>query len=267
MKFTIPPVPAQLIPLSEDERLTLISPREFYVLEGEHPGWDEVTSIGPGERRSISVKIHVEARARARMIRIFDVPEGSRLTLYHYVTIAEGGSWDNVIGIRGRGEVTIRRAIDVLGKGAEVRLGCLASMEKSSRISVSDEIFSQAAGTKNDLRTKIVLKKQARSEVRGRVVVDEKSRQSTSYERLDHLVFGDQTSAVSIPELEVKTDDVQCGHGATTSRPDETEIFYLTSRGLSVQAAEQLLARGFLAGAFVDLSQEVVDQALNVVLG
>ncbi len=256
-----------LTPLSEDEPLALVSPREFYVLEGESPSWDEVTSIGPGERRSISVSIHIEARARARMIRIFDVPEGSRLTLYHQVTLAEGASWDNVIGIRGRGEVTIRRAVDVLGKDAQVRLVCLANMEKSSRISVSDEIFSQAAGTKNDLRTKIVLKKQARSEVRGRVVINENSQHSTSYERLDHLVFGDQATAVSIPELEVKTDDVKCGHGATTSRPGEAEIFYLASRGLSVSVAEQLLARAFLAGACVDLPQEVIDRALDVVLG
>ncbi len=256
-----------LRPLSEDERLTLVDPREFYVLEGEPPSWDEVTSIRPGERRSISVKIHVQARARARMIRIFDVPEGSRLTLYHHVIIAEGASWDNVIGIRGQGEVTIRRAIDMLGSGAAVRLGCLANMDKNSRISVSDEIFSQAPQTKNDLHIKIVLKQQARSEVRGRVVVNENSQQSTSYERLDHLVFGDQATAVSIPELEVKTDDVKCGHGATTSRPGETEIFYLASRGLSVSVAEQLLTRGFLAGACVDLPQEIIDRTLDVVLG
>jgi Fe-S cluster assembly protein SufD len=253
-----------LIPLSEDEQLHLTSPRELQVHEGEQHDWNEVTRIGRGEKRAISLSIDVEARARGQMIRIFEVPEGARLSIFHKVRLAPGAKWQNVICIRGKGEVRIRRAIEVFGEGAEVQLACLAVMEQSGRISVSDEIFSRAAKTKNQLRTKIVLNEAARSEVRGRIVVNEYSVQSVSHERLDHLLFGDKTSAVAIPELEVKTDDVQCGHGATTSRPGEDELFYLTSRGLSLAEAEQILAQGFIASALEDVPEQAQQQALEV---
>lgn len=256
-----------LIPLSEDERLTLVAPREFYVLEGETPDWSDVTVIRPGERRAISLNIQVAPRARAQMVRTFEVPAGARLTILQNVKVGEAACWQNVICIRGRGEVKIRRAIEVFGPGAEVQLSCLGVMEQSGRISVSDEIFSRAPDTRNALRTKIVLNDGAQSEARGRIVIDEHSTKSTSYERLDHLVFGEHASAVAIPELEVKTDDVNSGHGATTSRPGEAELFYLTSRGLPRVQAEKLLARGFITEALRDVPEAEAERALAVLFG
>lgn len=256
-----------MIPLSEDSRLSLSSPRELIVLPGEANNWDEVTVIGRGERRAISLDIRVAAAGRGEMVRIFEVPQGARLTIYHHVTVEAGGHWRNVICVRGRGEVNIRRALNLSGPGAEAALVCLAVMDQTGRISVADEIFSLAPETKALLRTKIVLSDAARSEARGRIVVGATSTKSESFEKLDHMVFGDQASAAAIPELEVKTDDVKCGHGATTSRPGEKELFYLTSRGLSLAAAERLVAQGFITEALGDLPERVQHEALKVMFG
>lgn len=253
-----------LIPLSEDEPLSLASPRLLEVLPGESHNWDEVTVIGKGERRAISLDIHLREGSAGRMIRTFDVPEGARLNIFHRVRIDEGARWQNVVCVRGQGSITIRRVVEVFGQGGEARLACLGVMDKSGRISVSDEIFSHAPQTKNDMRTKIVLNEAAHSEVRGRIVVDRHSAHSTSFERLDHLLLGHQTSAVAIPELLVETDDVKCGHGATTSRPREPELFYLASRGLSLSGAERLLAQGFIASALVDLPEQARTESLEV---
>jgi Fe-S cluster assembly scaffold protein SufB len=253
-----------LIPLSEDERLTLMNPRTWRVEAGGQHDWSEVTVIGKGERRAVSLEIQLEPDGQGQMVRLFEVSAGARLTIFHHVRIEEGAAWKNIIAVRGAGEVKIRRTIEVFGKGAKVKLACLGVMEKTGRISVADEIFSYAEEVQNDLRTKIVLKDAAHSEARARIVVGERSHGSNSSERLDHLLLGDETSTAVIPELDVQTDDVLCRHGATTSRPGEGEMFYLTSRGLSKPAAEQLLARGFLQSALVDLPESVRDQALQV---
>lgn len=256
-----------MIPLSEDIKLALSSPRELIVLPGEKNNWNETTTIGRGERRSISLDIRVGAGARGEMVRIFEVPQGAKLTILHNVNVEAGGVWRNVICVRGAGEVNIRRALNLSGAQSEAVLVCLGVMEQTGRISVADEIFSLAPKTKALLRTKIVLNQAARSEVRGRMVVSEASTASESFERLDHLVFGDQASAAAIPELEVNTDEVKCGHGATTSRPGENELFYLTSRGLSLAAAQRLVARGFIAEALVDLPESVQQEVVEVLFG
>jgi Fe-S cluster assembly protein SufD len=40
-------------------------------------------------------------------------------------------------------------------------------------------------------------------------------------------------------------DDVRCTHGATVSRLQENELFYLQSRGIGADQAAGLLLRGF----------------------
>ena len=39
--------------------------------------------------------------------------------------------------------------------------------------------------------------------------------------------------ADSLPGLEILANEVKCSHGATTSKIDEQELFYLQSRGMS----------------------------------
>lgn len=47
------------------------------------------------------------------------------------------------------------------------------------------------------------------------------------------------------PELEIYADEVIASHGATVGQLDEAAVFYLRSRGLSEQAARQLLTTAF----------------------
>jgi Fe-S cluster assembly protein SufD len=54
--------------------------------------------------------------------------------------------------------------------------------------------------------------------------------------------------------LEILTNDVaRCGHGATAGRIDDTELFYIMSRGLDRSAAEQMLVRGFFQRVVNDI--------------
>jgi Fe-S cluster assembly protein SufD len=47
------------------------------------------------------------------------------------------------------------------------------------------------------------------------------------------------------PELEIVADDVKCAHGATVSRLQQNELFYLQSRGIGADQASKLLLRGY----------------------
>lgn len=47
------------------------------------------------------------------------------------------------------------------------------------------------------------------------------------------------------PELEIYADEVEASHGATVGQLDDIAVFYLRSRGLSEQAARQMLTAAF----------------------
>ena len=70
------------------------------------------------------------------------------------------------------------------------------------------------------------------------------------------LLLSDKSISNSKPELEIFADDVVCSHGATVGNLEEDEIFYLQSRGISVEQAKKILIEAFLH----DTVQKSVDK-------
>ena len=58
------------------------------------------------------------------------------------------------------------------------------------------------------------------------------------------LLF-DDAKGRSVPSLEIDENEVKAGHGSTIGRPDEEQLFYLRSRGLTEKQAESLIISGF----------------------
>ena len=65
------------------------------------------------------------------------------------------------------------------------------------------------------------------------------------YVKISSLLLSSQSEADSLPGLEILANDVKCSHGATTSKIDDQELFYLQSRGISQKIAEKLIVLGF----------------------
>jgi len=67
------------------------------------------------------------------------------------------------------------------------------------------------------------------------------------------------------PRLEIRTDDIQASHGATTGQLDETLLFYLLSRGLDPATARTLLKWAFLGDVLGEITvpalRRVAEQA------
>ena len=51
--------------------------------------------------------------------------------------------------------------------------------------------------------------------------------------------------ANSLPGLEILANDVKCSHGATSGQIDDSQLFYMRSRGIPDAMARQLLIFGF----------------------
>ena len=66
-----------------------------------------------------------------------------------------------------------------------------------------------------------------------------------------YLLLTDNALALSMPQLEIYSDDVKCNHGATVGKLDSDSLFYLQSRGISKYDAEKILISSFLNEAIV----------------
>jgi Fe-S cluster assembly protein SufD len=82
-----------------------------------------------------------------------------------------------------------------------------------------------------------------------RVVVQPGARNADAQQSSRNLLLSPHAEIDVKPQLEIYTDDVKCGHGATVGQLDEAEIFYLRSRGIDADTARALLLRGFAGEA------------------
>lgn len=78
----------------------------------------------------------------------------------------------------------------------------------------------------------------------GMVRIEKGAKNTNGYFDSKVLLF-DDAKGRSVPSLEIDENEVKAGHGSTIGRPDENQLFYLQSRGLSEKEAEQLIIGGF----------------------
>jgi Fe-S cluster assembly protein SufD len=80
----------------------------------------------------------------------------------------------------------------------------------------------------------------------GTVVINEGASGSNSEQLIKNLILSPDVKMSGKPNLKIFNDDVKCAHGNTCGQLDESEIFYLQSRGFSRKQAEDTLTKAFV---------------------
>ena len=67
------------------------------------------------------------------------------------------------------------------------------------------------------------------------------------------------------PQLEIYADDVECSHGATVGRLDETAQFYMQSRGIPEKEARVLQMISFLSPVLEHVPEERREEVATMI--
>lgn len=79
----------------------------------------------------------------------------------------------------------------------------------------------------------------------GKILVRPDAQKTNAYQSNKTLLLTPDAKINTKPQLEIYADDVKCSHGATVGQLDEKAMFYLRSRGLSVEESRILLMYAF----------------------
>lgn len=137
--------------------------------------------------------------------------------------------------------------VELVGPGAEVTISGVWDARGNDNISVEVVIHHKAPNTLANTILHGVGRDQAMVRFVGRIIIDQECGNSNSFLTERVLLLSDQAKAETIPDLEILTDDVKCSHAASISRIPEAQLFYLQSRGIPRETAEDMIVEGFLA--------------------
>jgi len=109
-----------------------------------------------------------------------------------------------------------------------------------------------APRTTSDLLHKGALRDESRAVFSGWVHVRPGAQKTDAMQTSRNILLSDRAKADAVPNLEIETNDVRCGHAASVGPVEDDTLFYLMSRGISRKEAERLIVLGFF--------QEVLDR-------
>jgi Fe-S cluster assembly protein SufD len=137
--------------------------------------------------------------------------------------------------------------VTLAGRGADATLNGLVIIGGQQHVDNHTMLDHTEPNCPSHELYKHVLAGRATGVFKGKILVRQAAQKTDSKQTSKTLLLSDDAYMNSQPALEIYADDVKCTHGSTTGPVDESMVFYIRSRGVSLDAARHLLTYAFAA--------------------
>ncbi|MBI5224771.1 SufD family Fe-S cluster assembly protein [Candidatus Micrarchaeota archaeon] len=126
------------------------------------------------------------------------------------------------------------------------------------RYSVTSNITNLGKNSKGKVVSKGVYRDGSKGLFKGMATIGKDAKNSISYLAGHSILLGKNSSSDAIPGLKIDTNDVKATHSASIAQIDESQLFYLMSRGLSLDDSNKLVVEGFLSPVLSQIKLKAV---------
>jgi len=204
-------------------------------------------SVG-SDNNFINVAVHVNIAAGAQVNHYRLQQTGARATWFDTLTakVEKDASYCvHFVTLGGQSTRSTSR-VQLVGERAETAIH-VVSLADGQQVQDGLALVEHIApNTKSEHSVRGIAGGRSRVAFNSKVVVREHAKGTDSRQSLRGLLAGPQAEIDVRPQLEIYTDDVRCNHGATAGKLDDNMLFYMLSRGIERDIAQQLLKWAFL---------------------
>src|SRR4051794_31470048 len=211
-------------------------------------------------------ELFVEQNAKLEYVSLQNLSKQSWHFATHHARVERDAELDWVAGGFGskRGKTRIQN--DLNGPGATSRVTGAYFADGEQHLDYDTFQEHIAPNCESDFAFKGALRDNATAVWRGMIRVEPTAQKTNAYQECRNLMLSPTAHAVPIPGLEIMANDVRCTHGATVSRVDREQLFYLMARGLPRAEAERMIVRGFFQDVLDRIELEPVREAVTAAL-
>jgi Fe-S cluster assembly protein SufD len=203
------------------------------------------TATGSQLLHSGIVEIHVGRRAQLNFVELQSWGDTVWSFTRERARVYGDGELNWIFGAMGTHLTKNFSDIDLEEPGAVGRMSGFYFTSGNQHLDHDTQQNHLAPNTVSDLLFKGALMEKSRSVWQGMIYVAPGADGTDGYQANRNMILSKNARADSIPGLEILADDVRCTHGATVGKIDEDQLFYLLSRGIPREKAEQLIVMGF----------------------
>jgi Fe-S cluster assembly protein SufD len=156
--------------------------------------------------------------------------------------------------------------VNLDGTGSEADLAGVCFGDGEQHLDHQSLQAHRAPETRSDLLLKVAVRDKARSVYSGLIDVAPAAVHADGYVQNRNLLLSHGAKADSVPRLEIRANDVRCGHGATAGHIDDDQRFYFMTRAVPRAEADSLIVRGFMDDVVKRVPHEGVAELLGTLL-
>ncbi|HEX7473032.1 MAG TPA: SufD family Fe-S cluster assembly protein [Candidatus Limnocylindrales bacterium] len=194
-----------------------------------------------------TLEVTLGARARLAVASIQDLPAGVMVVQHRNAVIGEGADLHWALAQLG-GRIVRSRVDNRLDgdRGAVEQVEIVFGSEDQV-VDLTSYTRHRGRDTTGNLLSKAVLMDRSRTYMKGLITIDKPAVGTDSYLGEFGMNLSRQARAVAIPSLEIDQPDCRrAAHSSSVGPIDETQLFYLESRGIPPDEARKFIVLGFL---------------------
>lgn len=186
-----------------------------------------------------------------------NVPEGENLVLNLaafrsfpvaslMINVQKNGSFNGAFAdfSTGEGKFSIKVKLEGEGSRCDWHLSCISSGEDRKVFDTS--VVHVGKATKAEMANYGICQDKSRLTFTGVSEIIKGSSKTATKQAAKIIVFDPLSDGKCSPILKIDENDVEASHSAIVGRLNEDHLFYLLSRGVSLNAARRLITLGYL---------------------
>lgn len=160
-------------------------------------------------------------------------------------------------------EKEISYDIYLAGINSGLTLLMLLFGKKEDSVKIQINIFHQNKSTNSKVIMKGVIGDSANVDFEGKVKIEQGSKNSSAWLSANLLLLSGKAKGRAVPALEILENDIKAGHATTIGKINNTELFYLMSRGLPEIKAQNIIVQGFLSGFLQSFPEGIIKKEIR----
>ncbi|MBQ5540609.1 MAG: SufD family Fe-S cluster assembly protein [Bacteroidales bacterium] len=136
--------------------------------------------------------------------------------------------------------------VDFLGENSVVNLPTILMPGDDEKIELQSVINHNVPRCSSKQTVRSVVSGNGVSDFYGLIKVAKDAQKTQAEQVNNNILLSENARALSKPQLEIYADDVKCSHGSTTGMLDKEALFYMRSRGISLETAQNLMIKAFI---------------------
>ncbi len=242
--------------------------------------------VALGRSSEASLVEYLDGGAHALVVPLtrFDLADNSSLQVSTYQRL-DASAWHvaRSTGFLGR-DARLRQAVisigahynrsrndaEFLGTGAENELRTTFLGSGHQVHDFRTRQYHRVGRTHSTLLSKGAVADASRSVYTGLIEIEKGAKRTDARQTNHNLLLSPHAHADSVPNLDIRENDVMCAHASSVGPLDELQRWYLESRGVTRPDAERLMIQGFFYEMLATLPPglaEVVERDLGETLG